>query len=368
MEMGQRLFGMMLILACAGSVMTWGKTSTAAAPPHAAEANPVLTVTVAMPQQENWPLTLLVSGGIHAWQESVVASEIGGLAVTSLLVDVGSQVKRGQELARLSDATLQAVLVQHRANVARTEANLALAASNANRARDLKGSSAMSEQQSTQYLLTEKAVRAELEAVKAAMGVDEVRLRQTHILAADDGVITARNATLGSVVQVGGDMFRLLRQGRLEWRAELTAGQMARVQAGVQARLSLDDGQTLNVVARQVAPVLDPNNRRGLVYFDLPPGSAFRAGMFVQGEIQLGTTGAMTLPQSAIVMHDGNAYVFEMTTGERVVQRKISTGRRQGQRVEITAGVQPDTRVVVAGGAFLHDGDRVRVVTGDVTP
>ncbi|MBF0153623.1 MAG: efflux RND transporter periplasmic adaptor subunit [Magnetococcales bacterium] len=353
-----------LVLGVAGALFLLAKMP-AAAPPAAPTANPVLSVELVAPRQEKWPHSLLVSGGIFAWQEIVVASEIGGLAVTSLSVDVGSEVKRGQELARLSDATLQAVLAQQHANVARLEANLALAASNADRARGLKGSSAMSEQQATQYLLAERAAKAELAAAQAALRVEEVHLRQTRITAVDDGVIAARNISLGTVVQTGSDMFRLLRQGRLEWRAELTAEQLARVQTGMQARLLLPDGHDVQTTARLVAPTLDAGNRRGLVHFDLPSGSTARAGMFAQGEIALGESMALTLPQTAVVMRDGHTYVFEWVSGDKVANHKIVTGRRQGQRVEVVEGVTPASRIVAAGGAFLHDGDHVRVITSE---
>ncbi|MBF0176723.1 MAG: efflux RND transporter periplasmic adaptor subunit [Magnetococcales bacterium] len=366
MKIDKPLHGVAAVAVCVGVLFAWVKLPDAASPSPVAAINPVLTVAVVAPQQEKWPHTLLASGGIFAWQEAIVASEIGGLAVTAVLVDVGSEVKRGQELVTLSDAALQAVLGQQRANVARVEANLALAVSNAGRARGLKGSSAMSEQQATQYLLSERAAKAELAAVQAALRVEEVHLRQTHITAVDDGVITARSVTLGSVVQVGSELFRLLRQKRLEWRAELTAAQMNQVRAGLPARLTLTDGRVVDAVARQVGPTLDVGNRRGLVYFDLPATSTARAGMFAEGEIVLGEAPGLILPQKAIVMRDGNAYIFTLGADHVVTEHKVVTGRRRGEQVEVVRGVTPASRVVVAGGAFLHDGDRVRVVAGEV--
>ncbi|MBF0624076.1 MAG: efflux RND transporter periplasmic adaptor subunit [Magnetococcales bacterium] len=355
-----RLGGMAVLAVLA----SWG-AGLAAPPSPPGPAAPVLSVTVAVPQREQWPRTLMASGGIHAWQEAVVAAEIGGLAIVALPVDVGSAVKRGQELVRLSDEAVQAVLAQHRANVSRAEAQLALAENNADRARGLRDSSAMSEQQKTHYLLTERAARADLAAAQAALGVEEVRLRQTRITAADDGVISSRTASLGAVVQTGGELLRLLRQGRLEWRAELTGAQMAQVRAGMTARLTLDNGQTLEAVARMVAPVLETRSRRGLVYFDLPAGNPARAGLFAQGEIRLGEADALTLPQSAFVLRDGHAYLFELAAGDRVTLRKVVTGRQRGDRIEVVDGITPEARVVAAGGAFLHEGDGVRVVPAE---
>lgn len=338
----------------------------AARPVHSAPADKTervaLTVTTVHPITQEWPETLLVSGAIHAWQEAIVASEIGGLAITSLGVDVGSEVKQGEELARLSDVTIQANRALQRANVARAKAAFAMAHANGDRAREVKSSGALSEQQITLYLTQEATGAAELAATQAALELEEVRWRQTRILAADDGVISSRSATLGAVVQVGSELFRLIRQNRLEWRAELTPDQLAKVKPDMPARLFVSNGQTIQASLRQIAPTLDPNTRKGLVYFDLPKDPALKAGLFAQGEILLSEQKALTLPESAIVYNDGFSYVFELTAPDRVSRHKVTTGRRQDNRIEIITGIAENTTVVATGGAFLKDGDRVMVI------
>ncbi|MBF0610605.1 MAG: efflux RND transporter periplasmic adaptor subunit [Magnetococcales bacterium] len=329
-------------------------------PLQAAEERPVMTVTTIKPVSITWPQTLQVNGGIFAWQEAVVASEIGGLALVSLSVDVGSVVKKGQELAKLSDATVKASLAQQRANLARAKAGLALAKANSERAKAVKGTGALSDQQTTQYLLAEESSTAEVAAAQAAVEMEEVRLRQTRILAADDGIISSRTATLGAVVQVGSELFRLVRQGRLEWRAELTAQQLGRIQNQQQATVTLSNGSTTTATLRQIAPTLDGISRKALAYFDLPSDVPAKAGMFGQGEIRLGEEAALILPQSAIVMNDGYAYVFQLT-GDKVSRRKVTTGRRQDNKVEILSGVEQEHTLVAEGGAFLKEGDRVRL-------
>ncbi|MBF0436755.1 MAG: efflux RND transporter periplasmic adaptor subunit [Magnetococcales bacterium] len=333
----------------------------AAAAPAVKQEKPVLSVTVVQPRVEHWKQRLLVSGGITPWQEAIVASEIGGLAVTSIAVDVGSVVKKGDELLQLSDASVKAAVALQRANVARAKAGLALAKANGDRARSVKDSGALSEQQITQYVLQEESAQAELAAAQATLALEEVRLRQTRIVAADDGVIAARTASLGAVVQVGSELFRLLRQGRLEWRAEVTAAQGMHLQAGQHARLTLSNGETLQATLRQIAPTQDPTNRKGLVYFDIPKESPGRAGMFAQGEIHLGDERVLTVPQTSVVMSDGFAYVFELSGKDRVIRRKVTLSQSQGDRIAISAGLEEKAQVVVTGGAFLKDGDRVLV-------
>lgn len=349
------------LLAAFGAGMQ--RMSPAVATEPATQAKPVLTVNVASPTAHDWDTRLAASGGLFAWQEAIVAAELGGLAITELGVDVGSVVKRGQVLARLSQDALKASLAAQQANVARARAALAEATANADRARKIKDSGALSEQQIQQFLLAEDSAKAGLAAAEAAQHADEVRLRQTAILAADHGVISARNATLGSVVQPGAELFRLVRQGRIEWRAEMTAEQLAQLRVGQKAQIRLPDGKSVDGKLRMLAPTLDNSSRKALAYFDLSGGSSARAGMFAQGEILLGKSRALAVPHAAVLLRDGNAYVFEIDQDNRVQQRKVRTGRRSGDGVEIVSGIAENARIVVSGGAFLNQGDTVRLAT-----
>jgi len=90
--------------------------------------------------------------------------------------------------------------------------------------------------------------------------------------------------------------------------------------------------------------------------------SPARAGTFARGEFELGRTSALTLPQSAVVLRDGFAYVFLVNAENKVVQNKVAVGRRVGERVEVVSGLAATDRVVESGAGFLADGDTVRVV------
>jgi RND family efflux transporter MFP subunit len=184
------------------------------------------------------------------------------------------------------------------------------------------------------------------------------------VLAPDNGVISARLATVGQTPQAGQELFRLIRDGRLEWRAEVTATELARIRPGMAVSLvpAGPDTQRIEGKVRMVAPTVDPQTRNAIVYVDLPQPGAARAGMFARGEFELGRGSALTLPQSAVVMREGFSYVYRIQPDNRVAQVKVDTGRRVGDRVEITGGLEPDARVVASGAAFLADGDLVRIV------
>jgi RND family efflux transporter MFP subunit len=193
-------------------------------------------------------------------------------------------------------------------------------------------------------------------------------MSKTGVLAPDDGVISARSATVGSLTQPGQELFRLIRGGRLEWRAEVPSADMARIKPGQTAMLVNPSGESIKGLVRAVAPSVDPQTRNGLIYVDLPTDSAVRAGMFARGEFQLAHSNALTLPQTAIVLREGFAYVFRLEGADRVAQTKVELGRRLDDQVEIVSGLKPDAKVVLRGAGFLADGDTVKVVEGSSKP
>jgi HlyD family secretion protein len=344
--------------------------TVAAKPPASAVA---LTVSVVQPRRADWPELVHASGTIAPWQEAIVGAEVTGLRLSQLLVDVGDEVTKGQLLAQFDDATTLAMVRQSEAAVAEAEANVAEAQANAQRAERLGKTGALSQQDATQYLTRGRTAQAQLESARARLHSQKLALDYTRVLAPDDGVISSRKATLGMVAQPGTELFRLVRQNRLDWRAELTAAQLAQVRIGDTASVQLGDGSTVTGKVRQVAPVLDENTRIGLAYVELDrPGNdapngdtkaqgAARAGMYGTGTITLGDRAALTLPSSALVLRDGHEYVFVLGPDNRVALTKVSVGRRVGNSVEINEGLVGDERVVAAGAAFLNDSDFVRV-------
>jgi RND family efflux transporter MFP subunit len=356
----------LLVIAGAGAAL-WGLRAPRTAPAPAGEApagaaKPALSVALTSPSQAAWPRVLAAAGDIAAWQEALIGAEISNYRITEVLVNVGDRVRKGQILARISADTVAAEVAQTQAQVAEAEASLAEAKANAERARQLVAAGFYSSQQATQSLTAEQTAAARLNAARARLKVDELRLARTRVLAPDDGVVSARAAAVGALAQPGVELFRLIRGGRLEWRAELPEAELARLKAGTPALLTTPDGSQVKGRARETAPTIDPKTRNGLVYVDLGTAPGLRAGMFARGEFQLGAAPALTLPQSAVLLRDGYAYVFRVEAKDKVAQTKVSVGRRLGERVEITAGLDAAARVVESGVGFLSDGDTVRIV------
>ena len=329
---------------------------------------PALTVTEEKPQPGSLPIRLAANGNITAWQEAIIGSESNGLRLTQVMANVGDVVKAGQVLATFSTDSTQADVAQARANLVDAQASAADAAANAERARTLQSSGALSTQQINQYLTLEKTAKAKAEAAQAVLGAQQLKGRQTRVLAPDSGVISSRTATVGAVVGTGTELFKLIRQGRLEWRAEVTSAELGRIKQGMPVTLRPASGGELTGKVRMIAPSVDPLTRSALVYVDLPSpvskDSPAKAGMFARGDFEIGTSNALTVPQRALVVRDGFNYLFTLSPDNRVRQVKVQTGRLAGDRVEILSGLALDARIVVDGASFLAEGDLVRIGQG----
>lgn len=321
-----------------------------------------LTVTVVAPEQQNWKQVFTANGNIAAWQEVVISSELSGQRLTRVNVNVGDEVKRGQILAEINSETIRADLAAAKASYAEAQAVLADAITNNKRIQQLKNTGAISAQESTQYQTSQATAQARLDAAKAQIESNQLRLAQTQVVSPDNGVISARTATVGSLAQTGQELFRLIRDHRLEWRAEVTTTDLYKLKQGMTAHVISPDPSQPKVTGqvRMIAPVIDPQTRYGLVYVDLPTTQAIRMGMFVKGEFDLGEKTAITIPQTALLLRDGFSYVFVLDKNNRVTQKKVTTGRRQNDRIEIL-DLPLNVKVVSSGTGFLTDGDLVNV-------
>lgn len=328
-------------------------TSSAAAPP-------ALTVKRTFVVAQQWPQTLNAVGSIAAWREVVIGAEIGGLRLSRLLVDIGDQVKQGQLLAELSPGTLEAELKGSRAALQEAEVYAAETGRAAERARLLQDNEALSAQAIDQALAAADAAQARLAAARARLQAYMLRLTFTKVHAPHDGLISARSAFEGALLQEGAEIMRLQREGRLEWRAELPGLELARVVSGQTAVIKTGGTQAIEGRVRMISPQVNPQSRTGIVYVDLPPTAVTRAGLFARGEFLLEQREVLTLPETAVLLRDGFSYVFRID-GDKVRQQKVAVGARRDARVEIREGLAADTAVVESGVGFLTDGVTVRV-------
>lgn len=366
------------VLVIGGSAWALTEKPAAAAPPAAATpvstststspsisktttAAPALSVSVTAPTQQTLARNVSASGSIAARDELSIGADAAGVRLVEVLVDVGSRVQRGQLLARGDDAQLRTQLAQQEALVKQARAELAQADSNLERAERIRDSGIYSVETVQGRRTSAQAAAAKLELADAQRRELEVRIAHTRVLAPAAGIVSKRSATLGAVMQSGQELFRMIRDEEVEWLAELPDHALARVRIGAPAKIALDDGRKVTGTVRLVAPTIDTKSRNGLVYVALPPGAPLKAGGHARGEIEVGSSTVLTLPEAVVLNRDGQPFVFVLGADSVAQLKRIETGERQRGLVEVTGGLDAGSKVVATGAGFVKDGERVRV-------
>jgi RND family efflux transporter MFP subunit len=169
-----------------------------------------------------------------------------------------------------------------------------------------------------------------------------------------------RSVQPGQIVSAGVELLRLIRDGRLEWRAEVGELDLSRLQVGAPVEIKGLDGQNVRGRIRAVSPAIDPQSRTALIFVDLPEPGGLRAGMFAEGRLRVGRARVAVVPRHSVVLRDGFPYVFELDEGNRVRQRRIEIGAAQNEFIEVRSGLSDQAVIIVRGAGFLGDGELVR--------
>ncbi len=353
-----------LILTFVALTSACSKTDNAAgAPPVSAMA-----VTLAPATMREIQRSLLVSGPVAAWQEMQLGVELSGLRVTALNVDVGQQVRKGDLLLQLDHRSLDSDLAQANAVLREAEAGATLARSQRARGEKLAKDHYISATQLDELRAADVQGNARVGTARALRDSAALRRSFADLRAPDDGVISKRLVQPGQIVSVGSELLRLIRQGRLEWRAELAEAELARVKPGDTIKLTTRDGKTVTGTIRAVSPGVDSSTRTGTIHADLPNPEGLQPGTFLQGDIDTGTIQAITVPAAAVVQRDGHPNVFAVDAKNIVHRVRIRTGGRDNGDVEVLEGLNAGDAVVDQGAGFLSDGDTVRIVKASSTP
>ncbi|WP_183256261.1 efflux RND transporter periplasmic adaptor subunit [Brevundimonas basaltis] len=317
------------------------------------------TVTVATAALRNLPRTVTASGTVSAWEEVPVGAETGGLTATAVYVDEGRYVRQGQPLVQLNDALLRAQLSQQRAAVQTAEANADRDQAALDRAQELKERGFLSQASLDTALANKRSSDASLLAQRAALSETRTRLSQATIRAPVSGLVISRNVTRGQIVSPGTELFRIVRDGRLELDAQVPETELGLVRSGQGAVVSSDQvGETTGSV-RIVTPEVDPQTRLGIARISLS-GGGFRPGMFARARIDVGANPAVTVPTAAVLYRENKPGVFILDSQGRARFRPVVIQTR-GSEWTAVDGVTAGSRIIVQGAGFLGEGDRVRV-------
>jgi RND family efflux transporter MFP subunit len=318
------------------------------------------TVSAATAIEQALPRIIVASGTVSAWEEVPVGAETGGLTAVGVYVDEGSYVRQGQTLVKLNDALLQAQLRQQLAGVQTAEANAARDDAALGRAQELKERGFLSQASLDTALANQRASRANLASAQASLSETRTRLAQSEIKAPVSGLIISRNVTRGQIVEAGTQLFRMVRDGRLELDAQVPETDLPALRAGQTANITSSEGVATSGTIRIVTPEVDPQTRLGLARITLSPGSGLKPGMFARASISAGAQPTTVVPTGAVLYRNNKSGVFVLDAQSAAHFRPVTVLSRQDDQTSVS-GIEPGVRVVVEGAGFLNEGDKVTV-------
>ncbi|PWW01385.1 HlyD family secretion protein [Hoeflea marina] len=375
-----------LLLASLAFPPLQGHAADAAAPATTEAIAPTIIAVAAV--NERIVDKVLANGTVQPVEEVLVQPQLEGLAIQTLSANVGDLVEAGQVLAKLADdqlilqrSQMNASRAKALAGIAQLNAQLAEVRSNASealkardRAATLAKSGAFSSVQADQaeaalttanarLLSVEESIKvaqADVAVVDAQMEDIDLRLARTEVKAPVAGIVSARAARVGAIASASGNpMFTLIRDGALEVRADVAETDMLKIRQGqtVDVTVAGSPEPRLGTV-RLIEPALDTSTRLGLVRIELPDPEGLRSGMFAEAAIIVADRSGVVVPVNSVNITAKGAMVLKLAEG-RARNTPITTGIRNGSRVEILDGLKAGDLIVAKAGAFVRDGDRV---------
>ena len=348
------------------------------------------TVTVVKPISRQFVETLRVNGSIVAREEVLIAPQIEGQRIRTLLAETGDTVKKGQLLARLvienfdalvaqNDATLQraeAGIAQARSSIIQAKARLTESAAALKRAKSLSKSGYTSQSILEQRQAGATSARADLakandslklaisEKAQAEAQRRELLWRRSHteIKAAVDGFILSRSAKVGGIATALGEpMFRIVKAGEVEFDGEVTSDQLHRLKSGQTVELVAAGIGNVRGTVRMVSPHVAKDTRLGQVRVFIGVNRNLRVGTFATGIIKTTRSHGLAIPSSAIMRDADGPYVLIVDVGKAKIQR-VTTGLISDGYIEIRNGLSENDRVVTKAGTFLGPGELIKPI------
>jgi HlyD family secretion protein len=352
-----------VILALIGAVVAFGRsgTKTDSQQADAKAAGQIPTVTVVVPGVTQVGRVVSASGPLAAKRDQPIGIAGQGGRVIRVLVDAGSWVRAGQVLAVVDRSVQTQQAAQLAAQIEAAKANAALAQSDYERAIALKDRGFVSKAEIDSKKAARDAAYAQVRVAQATLGATRAQIGQLNVVAPAPGLILARNVEVGQIVgPSSGALFRLAEGGQMEMRAQLAQQDLAFVHAGMPAQVTPVGSQTsITGSVWQVAPVIDPQSRLGLVRISIPSTSDVKPGGFAEAKITAGATTAPVLPQSAVLSDDKGNYVYVVNGKNQVERRNIQIGTVNEAGVTVASGLSGNEAVVLSAGPFLNPGQKI---------
>jgi RND family efflux transporter MFP subunit len=328
-----------------GTVAILGLLSgcVADASPRQPPSSPPRQVRLLKAERASQPVVTEVMGTVRATRSATIAPLISG-TVGEVRVGLGSRVRAGDILVRLSARDVEARLEQTRAVAEQ-------ASRDRERAISLRKQEVISVAQYEAAIAQWNIARArDSEATSIA---DRMALRAPFA-----GVITSKTTSVGDTVLPGQPLLVVEARSALRFEAPVpeTTGETLSVGDSLPVRVEGIDGELAGRLA-EIQPASDAISRTRLFKIDLPDTPGLRTGQFGRALLAGATALTITVPQEAIVHHGQLESVFVVESGTARI-RLVRSGRERAGRVEISSGLAGGETMAVAGEGLV-DGERV---------
>ncbi len=333
--------------------------STAAKPVDAAAEQP-LTVSVAPVQVRALSGGVEASGLLVPQYEAAVTTELSGYRVRQVLVDQGAHVAAGQPLAILDDTLLRSMIAQQRAVVSQQRVAAERTQAEADRVKNLDNAGVLPQEQIAERRLAAKSGVAAVAAAQAQLDDLNTREGLMTVRAPVSGLVLARTVRPGDVASPSMVMFRIASGDVVELNAEVPEADLGRIRAGDAARVTLPGGAVLTGRVRVISPEVDQQTKLGHARITLPLDPALRPGGFARASFVDSRRDASVVPEEAIHFDADGASVMVLGPNDHVHRTPIVTGVRAAGWVELVKGPPVGANVLLSGGSFVLDGDKVR--------
>ena len=350
-------------------LIAWRLYSAGQTKTDPADAMPLVTARV--PGQSQIVSSVNFTGGIVARYDMPIGVEGDGGRVSSVLVESGDHVTRGQLLAQLDPSVVNAQVANLRAAVEQARAEATLAEADFRRASAVADSvGALSKEEVDKRRSTVATSAARVRSAEAQLAEAEARHGRTDIRAPADGIVLTRTAEAGQTAVAGGTtLFRLARGGEVEMRAVAAEQDVPRLKVGQTADVYLTGIATpFHGTVRLVSAVIDPMTRLGEVRVALPQHPDLRPGAFARGEVRIGSESRPVVPQTSVLANGPENFVYVVGSDNHVTRRIVHIAGTQPQGIVIRDGLDGSENIVTTAGAFLHEGEQVRVASEKGTP
>jgi len=329
----------------------------------------ITSVAVITPQRGGEARELVLPGNVDAFYSADIHGQVKGY-VQEWREDIGAKVHQREVLAVVDTPELDQTIAVAQSELAKAKANLALAKVTAARWDSLRASAAVSQQAADEKEADAKARAAEVEAAQS--NVDRLKAEKgfANIVAPFDGVVTARNVDVGSLVRADGSnspaLFTVADIHQMRIYVPVPESYAASLKDGMKATLELPEypDRTFDATIVTTSHAIDQKSRTLLVELIADNGGGLLApGAFARVHFEIPPdTKRLTIPASALLFRDNAAQVATVAVDNRIAFKKVHIARDLGTEVEIAGGLSQDERIVANPPDSIGDGEEVRVM------